>query len=360
MAQWVNKRRNRNHQTQEIERIENETGVKKPTVTSDLTWNDVKDFIDKNNRWPQSTKSAGREQEYQMAQWVNKRRNRNHQTQEIERIENETGVKKPVGKLDLTWNDVKDFIDQNRRWPQYTQSAGREKEFQMAQWVNREKLREQTERIEKETGVKKPGKLDLTWNDVKNFIDKNNRWPQQTKSAGREQEFQMAQWVNTHRNHTQEIERIEKETNVKRPVGTLDLTWNDVEDFIDQNNRWPQDTKFVDREQEKQMAQWVNRKKQREQTQEIERIENETRVKRPGKLDLTWNDVEDFIRENNRWPQITKSAGREQEKQMAKWVNRKKQIEQTQEIERIEKETNVKRPVRGTSFTILRRHPNRQ
>ena len=338
------------------------------------TWLDkfaeLKKFIDENNRRP--IKESKNKDEKKIGQWLAQQLN--YYKNKIKGMKNEErydlwtnfleDYKKYLISKDEKWDhkfdELKEFINKNKKTP--SQKSDNENEKTLGQWLsqkndnykNKKKSMNDesrynlwTEFLEdyKKYLISKDEKWDHNFDELKEFINKNNKKP--TSDSKQKNEKTLGQWLQAQMNHyknkdsgMKNEERYDLWTNFLENYKELfisdDEIWNDnlkkLKEFININKKLPRQKS--DNEDEKKIRTWYtsqqkNYKEKTEGMKNSERYDLWTKFleeynKYIDSFDKRWtnnlDELKDFINKNKKLPR--QKSDNEDEKTCGLWLTR--------------------------------------
>lgn len=224
-------------------------------------------------------------------------------------------------KWNFRYDEVKNFINKNNRLP--SRESANIIEHKLAIWCLRQRQTKNilsNDKIQLLTSLSYwywPRSLNDVWDimytDIAKFINKHNRYPSSNSKDSTEKKLGL--WCNTQRQGKNTLSAERTELLNKLPhwfwAQSSDDVWNlsyqNVKDFIKKNGRFPiHQTKNKD---EKQLGTWcaTQRQRKRKGTLEIIRIGLLTKLKgwywhKSELLDRDCNELIQWIKNNNRLP----------------------------------------------------------
>jgi hypothetical protein len=324
-------------------------------IDFDLIWNErfesVKSFYSKNNKYP--SQSLTNKKENSLKQWINTQRKDKKESKikedRIKLLETLPNWEWEID-LDLKWNkkfeSVKSFYSKNNKYPsQYS----KDKEEQiLGTWIGRQKTNKKKGKLTEEQ-IKlletfpnwkwnNSDNWDKTFNIIKSFYSKNNKYPSQYSKDKEEQILGM--WIGRQKTNKKKgkltegkIKLLESIPNWKWEVG---LMWNEkfntVKYFYSKNNKYP--SIYSKDKEEKTLGTWIGTQKKsqkgkgsgkliEEQIKLLESLPNWKWDVNPDKWNKKFESVKSFIQKNNKYPSY-KGIDKE-EKRLNRWIDSQKQ-----------------------------------
>ena len=314
------------------------------------TFNTVKSFIQKNNKYP-SEHSINKEEEKILVSWISTQRQskrghiKNKLTEKrIKLLESLPNWKWDVfsEKWNETFNTLKSFYFQKNRYPK--QHSKNKEEKALGNWVrdqrqNKEKLTEDRFKLLDTFPKWKwdfSDNWDETFTDLKSFCLKNNKYPSYSST---DKEKSLWMWINDQRKYKKQgkltkdqFKLLDTFPNWKWAVHSdnWDEMFNTVKYFYLKNNKYPS---YNAGEEEKGFWTWIVRQRQAknygkitsERIKLLESLPNWKWDVFSEEWNETFNTLKSFYFQKNRYPKqhsINKDVNR-----LANWISNKKQAQ---------------------------------